>query len=82
MNNKEPFDYDEQDIEEYFGGDQQILKADKYSLLAIIGGMSGMLELLWHKEITTTQSFEDFKKFVEDKKELESIQVEVVEDEG
>lgn len=81
MNNKEPFDYDEQDIYEYFGGDQHILKADKYSLLAIIGGMSGMLELLWHKEITTTQSFEDFKKFVEDKKELESIQVEVVEDE-
>ena len=81
MNMKE-FDYDEQDIYEYFGGDKEILKADKYSLLAIIGGMSWMLELLWHKEIPLDRAFEDFKKFVIDKRELENIQVEVVEDEA
>ena len=81
MNEKKILDYDEHDIYEYFGGNKNILQADKYSLLAIIGGMSGMLELIWHKQVSAEQSFQDFKKFIEDKKELENIEVEVVEDE-
>lgn len=82
MENKKILDYDESDIYEYFGGDKDILKADKYSLLAIIGGMSGMLELMWHKEVSVDRAFEDFKNFIKEKRELEAIEVEVIEDEG
>ena len=43
---KNVIDYAEQDIYEYFGADNDIWKADRHELLGIIGGMSGILELI------------------------------------
>lgn len=72
-------DYSEQDIYDYFGASHDIWKANRVELLGIIGGMSGILELIWHKEITPEASFRDFKNWL---KETQPIEVEEVEDEG
>lgn len=72
-NDKEVIDYSEQDIYDYFGASQDIWKADRHELLGIIGGMSGILELLWHKEVTPEVSFRDFKNWL---KETNPIEVE------
>ena len=72
-------DYSEQDIYNYFGADKDLWEADRVDLLGIIGGMSGILELIWHKEITPEASFRDFKNWL---KETQPIEVEEVEDEG
>jgi hypothetical protein len=45
--------------------------------LSFIGGMSGIMELLWHKEITPEQSFDDFKQWLRDQ---QPIEVEVVDE--
>ena len=47
--NKTVIDYEESDIYQYFGCPTEIWEADRADLLAIIGGMSGIMELLWHK---------------------------------
>jgi len=73
-------DYIEQDIYEYFGANEPIALSDKYTLLAIIGGMSGILELLWHKQVTPEQVFSDFKEFLKYKQELANIHIEVKDD--
>jgi len=39
--------------------------------------MSGILELLWHKEITPEVSFNDFKEWLEDN---QPIDVEIIDD--
>lgn len=72
-------DYSEQDIYAYFGADKDLWEADRVDLLGIIGGMSGILELLWHKEVTPEASFRDFKNWL---KETQPVEVEEVEDEG
>lgn len=72
-------DYSEQDIYDYFGADKDLWEADRVDLLGIIGGMSGILELLWHKEVTPEASFRDFKNWL---KETQPVEVEEVEDEG
>ena len=64
---KEKIDYTEQDIYEYFGADQEIHKATRHDLLGVIGGMSGILELLWHKEITPEIALNDFKAWLKEK---------------
>ena len=76
--NKKMIDYTEQEIYEYFGADSDIWQADRHTLLGVIGGMSGMLELLWHKEVTPEASFRDFKNWL---KETQPVEVEEVEDE-
>ena len=73
--NKDVIDYEESDIYDYFGCSTSIWNADRADLLAVIGGMSGILELLWHKEITPEQSFDDFKQWLKDH---QPIEVEVV----
>jgi len=75
MKNKTVIDYTESDIYEYFGCPTEIWEADRADLLAVIGGMSGILELLWHEEITSKQSFDDFKQWLTDH---QPIEVEVV----
>ena len=77
MSERKEIDYTENDIYAYFGCPVNIWEADRHDLLAIIGGMSGILELLWHKEITPEVSFNDFKQWLEDHKPIE---VEVVND--
>ena len=72
-------DYSEQDIYDYFGASRDLWEADRIDLLGIIGGMSGILELLWHKEVTPEASFRDFKNWL---KETQPVEVEEVEDEG
>lgn len=72
-------DYAEEDIYKYFGSAHDIWKADRSELLAIIGGMSGVLELLWHKEVTPDEAFSDFKVWLADRQELDNIQV-IVDD--
>jgi len=71
-------DYSEQDIYDYFGASRDLWEADRIDLLGIIGGMSGILELLWHKEVTPEASFRDFKNWL---KETQPVEVEEVEDE-
>jgi hypothetical protein len=66
---KEKIDYIEQDIYEYFGADQDIYKATRHDLLGVIGGMSGILELLWHKEVTPEIAFKDFKSWLKERNE-------------
>lgn len=70
-------DYTENDIYDYFGCSTDIWQADRHDLLAVIGGMSGILELLWHKEITPEVSFNDFKEWLEDN---QPIDVEIIDD--
>jgi len=77
MSERKEIDYTENDIYAYFGCPVNIWEADRHDLLAVIGGMSGILELLWHKEITPEVSFNDFKQWLEDHKPIE---VEVVND--
>ena len=74
---KKIIDYDEQEIYEYFGADSDVWKADRHTLLGVIGGMSGMLELMWHNEVTPDRAFNDFKEWLKEKQELSNIQVEV-----
>ena len=66
---REKIDYIEQDIYEYFGADQDIYKATRHDLLGVIGGMSGILELLWHKEVTPEIAFKDFKSWLKERNE-------------
>lgn len=73
-------DYTENDIYAYFGCSTDIWQADRHDLLAIIGGMSGILELLWHKEVDPEVAFKDFKDWLIEQQELKSIEVEVVEE--
>ena len=68
-------DYVEQDIYDYFGADQNIWNADRHELLGIIGGMSGILELIWHGHVTSERSFKDFKDWLKETKELDIIEV-------
>jgi len=68
-------DYSEQDIYDYFGADQEIYKATRHDLLGVIGGMSGILELLWHKEVTPEIAFKDFKLWLKEREELDTPQV-------
>jgi hypothetical protein len=68
-------DYVEQDIYDYFGADQNIWNADRHELLGIIGGMSGILELIWHGHVTSERSFKDFKDWLKETKELDMIEV-------
>ena len=68
---KEKIDYIEQDIYDYFGADQEIYKATRHDLLGVIGGMSGILELLWHKEVTPEIAFKDFKSWLKEREELD-----------
>ena len=75
--NKTVIDYQESDIYQYFGCPTEIWEADRADLLAIIGGMSGIMELLWHKEITPEQSFDYFKQWLRDQ---QPIEVEVVDE--
>ena len=77
---KERIDYVEQDIYDYFGADQNIWNADRHELLGIIGGMSGILELIWHGHVTPERSFKDFKDWLKETKELQNIKVTIVED--
>jgi len=72
---KEKIDYSEQDIYDYFGTDQEIYKATRHDLLGVIGGMSGILELLWHKEVTPEIAFKDFKLWLKEREELDTPQV-------
>ena len=71
----EKIDYVEQDIYDYFGADQNIWKAERHELLGIIGGMSGILELIWHNQVTPERSFKDFKDWLKETKELDMIEV-------
>ena len=68
---KEKIDYIEQDIYDYFGADQEIYKATRHDLLGVIGGMSGILELLWHKQVTPEIAFKDFKSWLKERQELD-----------
>jgi len=68
---KEKIDYIEQDIYDYFGADQEIYKATRHDLLGVIGGMSGILELLWHKQVTPEIAFKDFKSWLKEREELD-----------
>ena len=68
---KEKIDYIEQDIYDYFGADQEIYKATRHELLGVIGGMSGILELLWHKQVTPEIAFKDFKSWLKERQELD-----------
>ena len=77
---KEKIDYVEQDIYDYFGADQDIWNADRHELLGIIGGMSGILELIWHGQVTPEISFKDFKKWLKETKELKELKVEIDDD--
>jgi len=70
---KEKIDYIEQDIYDYFGADQEIYKATRHDLLGVIGGMSGILELLWHKQVTPEIAFKDFKSWLKEREELDMI---------
>jgi len=70
---KEKIDYIEQDIYDYFGADQEIYKATRLDLLGVIGGMSGILELLWHKQVTPEIAFKDFKSWLKEREELDMI---------
>lgn len=72
---KEKIDYVEQDIYNYFGADQNIWKAERHELLGIIGGMSGILELIWHGHVTPERSLKDFKDWLKETKELDMIEV-------
>ena len=72
---KEKIDYVEQDIYDYFGADQNIWNAERHELLGIIGGMSGILELIWHNQVSPERSFKDFKEWLKETKELDMIQV-------
>ncbi len=72
---EEKIDYVEQDIYDYFGADQNIWKAERHELLGIIGGMSGILELIWHNQVTPERSFKDFKDWLKETKELDMIEV-------
>jgi hypothetical protein len=71
----EKIDYVEQDIYDYFGADQNIWNAERHELLGIIGGMSGILELIWHNQVSPERSFKDFKDWLKETKELDMIQV-------
>ena len=71
----EKIDYVEQDIYDYFGADQNIWNAERHELLGIIGGMSGILELIWHNQVTPERSFKDFKDWLKETKELDMIEV-------
>ena len=71
----EKVDYIEQDIYEYFGVDQEINKATRHELLGVIGGMSGILELIWHKQVTPEIAFRDFKSWLKERQELDMIEV-------
>ena len=73
--NKKVIDYTEQDIYDYFGASQDLWKANRVDLLGIIGGMSGILELIWHKEITPEASFRDFKNWLKEVRELDNIEI-------
>lgn len=77
--NREIIDYTEQDIYDYFGASQDLWKANRVDLLGIIGGMSGILELIWHKEITPEASFRDFKNWL---KETQELDIEVEEEQN
>ena len=77
---KEKIDYVEQDIYDYFGADQNIWNADRHELLGIIGGMSGILELIWHNHVSSERSLKDFKDWLKETKELQNIKVTIVED--
>ena len=70
---KEKIDYIEQDIYDYFGADQEIYKATRHDLLGVIGGMSGILELLWHKEVTPEIAFKDFKSWLKERQEHDDL---------
>tara|TARA_R110000851_G_scaffold72462_1_gene160624 strand:+ start:784 stop:1068 length:285 start_codon:yes stop_codon:yes gene_type:complete len=70
---KEKIDYVEQDIYDYFGADQEIHKASRHDLLGVIGGMSGILELLWHKEVTPEIAFKDFKSWLKERQEHDDL---------
>ena len=70
---KEKIDYVEQDIYDYFGADQEIYKATRHDLLGVIGGMSGILELLWHKEVTPEIAFKDFKSWLKERQEHDDL---------
>ena len=72
---REKIDYSEQDIYDYFGADQERYKATRHDLLGVIGGMSGILELLWHKEVTPEIAFKDFKLWLKEREELDTPQV-------
>ena len=37
--------------------------------------MSGILELLWHKEVTPEIAFKDFKSWLKEREELDTPQV-------
>jgi hypothetical protein len=71
----EKIDYVEQDIYDYFGADQNIWNAERHELLGIIGGMSGILELIWHNQVSPERSFKDFKDWLKETKELDMIEV-------
>ena len=73
-------DYVEQDIYDYFGADQNIWKADRHELLGVIGGMSGILELIWHGHVTPEIAFKDFKAWLKERDEINAIQVEITDD--
>ena len=70
---KEKIDYIEQDIYDYFGADQEIYKATRHELLGVIGGMSGILELLWHKQVTPEIAFKDFKSWLKERQEHDDL---------
>ncbi len=73
-------DYVEQDIYDYFGADQDIWNAGRHELLGVIGGMSGILELIWHGHVTPEIAFKDFKAWLKEREELNEIQVEISDD--
>jgi len=73
-------DYVEQDIYDYFGADQNIWQADRHELLGVIGGMSGILELIWHGHVTPEIAFKDFKAWLKERDEIDAIQVEITDD--
>ena len=70
---KEKIDYIEQDIYDYFGADQEIYKATRHDLLRVIGGMSGILELLWHKQVTPEIALKDFMAFLKEREEHDDL---------
>lgn len=78
MSEENKVDYSEQDIYDYFGATEDLWHSSRVELLGIIGGMSGILELLWHKEVTPEASFRDFKNWL---KETQPVEVEEVDDE-
>ena len=73
-------DYVEQDIYDYFGADQNIWQADRHELLGVIGGLSGILELIWHGHVTPEIAFKDFKSWLKERDEINAIQVEITDD--